>query len=152
MAGDGPEVKTLQRYCLDNDLSHNVIFLGTVHHERIDMYYKMADIVLLPSTRSDNIEEATSLAMLEGMICKKVVIATAIGGLKEIIKDNKNGLLIEDKNSQQIAEAIEKVYHNKNFYESLSTNAYNYALNNHGYISHAQKFIEFYSQLIEKRV
>lgn len=149
IAGDGAEMDTLQRYCWDNDLSDDIVFLGVVPHEKIDNYYKIADIVLLPSTRSNNIEEATSLAMLEGMICKKVVIASAIGGLKEIIKDHENGLLVEDKNSQQIAEAIKKVYYNKNLYQSLSTNAYNYALNNHGYISHAQKFIEFYSQLIK---
>lgn len=61
-------------------------------------YYKSADIILLPS-----LIEGISISLLEAMAFRKTVVATKVGGNPEIIKNNKNGYLI---NSQDINDII----------------------------------------------
>jgi len=78
-----------------------------IPHEIISDYYKASDIILIPSVTSNDVEEATSLAMLEGMACGKIVIATNVGGMREVIKDNINGFIIPQKSPEAIAEKIE---------------------------------------------
>lgn len=146
IVGRGPEQKEIESYIRSHDLSSCVKIVGIVEHNLIDLYYKSADIILMPSTLSDDIEEATSLSMLEGLACGKSVIASSIGGLKEVIKNNSNGILVEDKSPNQIADSIIKVITDSSFRHKIEKTAFEYASNNCGYLSHSKKFIQFYSQ------
>lgn len=144
IVGRGPEQNEIENYIRLHDLSSSVKVVGIVEHNQIDLYYKSADIILMPSTLSNDIEEATSLSMLEGLACGKSVIASAIGGLKEVITNNSNGILVEDKSPDQIAESIIKVLTDSIFRDKIEKTAFEYASNNCGYLSHSQKFIQFF--------
>ena len=50
------------------------------------------------------------------------VIATDVGGIGELVKDNETGVLIESKNSKVLAESILKVYNDKEFCQKISVN------------------------------
>lgn len=145
IVGRGPEQSEIENYIRSNDLSACVKVVGIVEHNLIDSYYKSADIILMPSTLSNDIEEATSLSMLEGLACGKPVIASAIGGLKEVITNNSNGILVQDKRPDQIAESIIRVLTDLSFRDQIEKTAYEYATNNCGYFSHSQKFIHFFN-------
>ena len=144
IVGRGPEQNEIENYISIHDLSSCIKVVGIIEHKLIDSYYKAADIILMPSTLSDDIEEATSLSMLEGLACGKTVIASAIGGLKEVIKDSSNGILVNDKRPDQIAESVKIVLTDEDFREKIEKKAYEYATLNCGYLTHSQKFIHFY--------
>jgi glycosyltransferase involved in cell wall biosynthesis len=144
IVGRGPEQNEIENYISLHDLSFCIKVVGIIEHKLIDSYYKSADIILMPSTLSDDIEEATSLSMLEGLACGKIVIASAIGGLKEVIKNSSNGILVDDKSPDQIAESVKKVLTDLVFREKIEKIAYEYATLNCGYLTHSQKFIHFY--------
>lgn len=150
IVGRGPEQAEIENYIISNNIEDCVKVVGLVEHKLIDQYYKCADIILMPSTLSNDIEEATSLSMLEGLACGKVVIASSIGGLKEVITNNVNGVLVPDKNPRQIADSIVKVLTNTNFKVGLEKNAFEYAEQNCGYLNHSKKFITFYFQNFSK--
>lgn len=95
IAGDGPEKDKIMREASEDN---RIYFAGLIPHNKIAPYYKMADIILIPSITSHGIQEATSLAMLEGMACGKVAICSNIGGMREIISHMKNGIFTEEKN------------------------------------------------------
>lgn len=78
--------------------------------------YKACDVFVLPS-----IMEGTPLSLLEAMASKKACIATNVGGVSEILND-KNGYIVQAKNSSKIAEAINKALYSNNFI--LRRNAY----------------------------
>ncbi|OGS43147.1 MAG: hypothetical protein A3K76_01515, partial [Euryarchaeota archaeon RBG_13_57_23] len=82
-AGDGPEERCIEDLISQGRLWETVRMVGSVPHERIVKFYGASDLVLIPSVASAGVEEATSLAMLEGMASGKPVIVTDIGGLKE---------------------------------------------------------------------
>lgn len=139
--GDGPEEERLKEQCKRLDIQEKVIFKGAISHDVVDKYYKCSDILLMPSTKIDDIEEATSLSMLEGMACGLPVIASAIGGMKEVIKNGINGILVDDKSPEQIAKWIDKLLNNNQLYNNISKNAYEYCRKYHSYLIHAQKYL-----------
>ncbi|GAB7388782.1 glycosyltransferase family 4 protein [Bacillaceae bacterium] len=151
LIGEGPEYDFLFRYVKENKLDEHVYFLGAINHQKVHLYYQACDIVLLPSTKSDDVEEATSLSMLEGMSCGKPVVASNIGGLKEIIIDGYNGLLFEDKNIEELASKIIELITNNNLYSMISIQSRQYIIKNHGYIQHAQKILDFFNNEIKAR-
>jgi len=79
-----------------------VVFEGFVPYERINRYYQLCDIVVVPSVWP----EPFGRSVIEAMACGKPVVATRVGGIPEIVEDGRTGLLIEPANSKEIANAI----------------------------------------------
>lgn len=126
----------------------NFVLLEKLSHEKIVEYYKASDVVLVPSITSTDVEEGTSLSMLEGMACGKVTICTKVGGMKEVIKHMENGILIEQKDAQAIVDAIRYVRENYEKLGYLRNNARIYAVENHGYLNYAKRLREIYSEVV----
>ncbi len=88
--------------------------------EKIIDRHKMSEHIMFTGWRSDALEivslldilvhpslsEGFGRAVLEGMALGKPVIASKVGGLREIIKDGENGFLVEPENSRDIAEKM----------------------------------------------
>jgi glycosyltransferase involved in cell wall biosynthesis len=146
-AGRGPLKSKIQEILKDNK---NALILDAVPNYEVHKYYKAADVILIPSVTSDDVEEATSLSMLEGMACGKVVICTNIGGMKEVVKHMENGLLIEQKNPDAIIEALQYVKNNYDALSDLRRRAREYAVKNHSYIEHARKITEVYKKVLSE--
>lgn len=142
--GDGPESNHIESYIKEYNLSSSIRMLGAISHDEIDKYFKATDFNLVPSILSDDIEEATSLTMLEGMSCGNLVIASSIGGLKEVIKDNETGILVEQKSPEQIAKAILDLASNLAQRQAIGLSAHEYIKKNHGYRQHAERIKEIF--------
>jgi glycosyltransferase involved in cell wall biosynthesis len=110
----------------------------------------MADIILIPSITSHGIQEASSLAMLEGMACGKVVICSDIGGMHEIIQDMENGILVEEGNPAAIARAVETVMENQDLRVAIGKRAREYVLQNHSFVAHASKVAQIYDSVLRE--
>jgi glycosyltransferase involved in cell wall biosynthesis len=141
IAGDGPERATIEK---ESDEDKRIYFLGSVNHEQVIDYFKITDAVLIPSITSDGFQEATSLAMLEGMSMCKPTICSAIGGMKEVIKHNETGFLVKEQDQLAIANQINWIKQNQEKVRTITSNARNYILENHHYLSHAKKIVSFY--------
>jgi len=73
-------------------------------------YLEQADIVVIPS-----LVESFGLAVAEAMAWKKPVVATNVGGLREVMVNGETGLLVPPENSDALAEAIIKFIENPEF-------------------------------------
>ena len=68
--GDYKEYRQeILNYIDENNLKKYIVFLGNVDYQKIDSYYKISDVVILPS-----LMEAVSLGALEAMSCGKIMI------------------------------------------------------------------------------
>ncbi|MCW4008653.1 MAG: glycosyltransferase family 4 protein [Candidatus Bathyarchaeota archaeon] len=148
IAGDGPEREKIVK---EKRGDNRIQLVGIIPHSKITPYYLMADIILIPSITSHGIQEATSLAMLEGMACGKVTICSNIGGMGEIIQHMKNGILIKEKDSEMIAKTIEFTLTNKNLMTEIGNKAREYVLENHSFVAHARKVYNIYNTLLRDR-
>ena len=128
--------------------NRNLMFLENLPHELIADYYKASDVVLVPSVTSNEVEEATSLSMLEGMACGKVTICSDVGGMKEVIRNMENGILIEQKSVQAIINAIIYAKENWGSLENVRLNARKCVIEKHSYRLYAQKILEIYESML----
>jgi glycosyltransferase involved in cell wall biosynthesis len=103
ITGDGPLRSRLEDVAAEAGVRDRVVFMGSVDNVRMPSIYSSADLVVIPS-----LVEATSIAALEAMACERVVAASRVGGLPEII-DERVGVLCEPGSPQSLARAIEKV-------------------------------------------
>jgi len=95
---DGCEAE-LRRFVTANRLENRVFFAG--HVKNVDEYLKASDFFVFPTEN-----EAFGLSLVEAMACGLPVIATGIGGIKDIIVDRQNGLLIDPADADQLEGAI----------------------------------------------
>ncbi|MCZ7395508.1 MAG: glycosyltransferase family 4 protein [Candidatus Methanoperedens sp.] len=102
----GEVVDNIKETMKKDGLEHRILFLPFIPHENMKYLYNEVEIVIIPSINYMGLEEATSISALEGMASGNIVIASNIGGLKEIIHDGMTGFLVPEKNPHKIAEII----------------------------------------------
>lgn len=102
--GEGEEKDNLYNLISKHKLEKSVKILGRV--DSMSMWYNISDAVVIPSVTYKGLEEPLGITALEAMACGVPVIASKIGGLKEIIKDGYNGILIPEGDYIAITEAI----------------------------------------------
>lgn len=82
-------------------LRERVVFAGEVPEERLYQHYADADVFCLPSRY-----ESFGLVLLEAMMFGLPVVATAVGGVPEVVEHEGNGLLVEPENPRALAAAL----------------------------------------------
>lgn len=101
--GVGDERDRLTEQINKSGLSEHVLMVGGKPHSEIPLWMNACDIFVLPS-----ISEGNPTVMFEAIGCGKPFIGTAVGGVPEVITDEKVGLLVEPKNPRLLAEALSK--------------------------------------------
>jgi glycosyltransferase involved in cell wall biosynthesis len=96
--GDGQDRAMLEGFCREKALSDHVVFLG--HQEKIADYYQVLDLLVLPS-----FSEGLPNTVLEAMSFGVPVLATAVGGVPEIIQ-NGNGIMVPPNDPEALAERM----------------------------------------------
>jgi glycosyltransferase involved in cell wall biosynthesis len=81
-------------------VDRRIVFTGFVN--RVEDVYAAADIVVNPA----RVPEALGRAALEALMAGRAVISARVGGTPEVIRDGKNGLLVEPDRPHEIARAI----------------------------------------------
>ena len=112
------EVSKVRRLATELGIEHLVSFEGTVPHTRLVHYYNAADLCVVPS-----FYESFGLVAVEAMACGTPVVATAVGGLPETVKDGLNGSLIRDRNPEALAEKISLLLNDGRLHGLLASQA-----------------------------
>ena len=87
-------------------------------YEEIPRYMAASDVFVLPS-----ISEGLAVVILEAMACGVPVIGTKIGGISDVVINEYNGLLVEPRDVQSLADAIIRVLSDENLRDTLSRGA-----------------------------
>jgi glycosyltransferase involved in cell wall biosynthesis len=107
IAGDGPERDILERLCKELGLEDRVRFLGAVKHNLLPKLYGGSDVVVFPSVVSkDSDSEGFGLVLVEALGCECATVVTDLPAMRDIIIDGKTGLVVEQKNIEQLAEKV----------------------------------------------
>lgn len=141
-AGDGPEREKILEYANENRLAQNIIVLGKVPHTQMVRLYYCADVVVIPSIVVGVEQEATSISVLEAMATGVPVIASNIGGLKELIEDGQNGYLVPEKDPKALALAIQMVTTKPQ--DKIIKKAREIVIMEYSHLSRARHFLESY--------
>lgn len=106
LIGSGPERKNIRQTFKQEIKAGRLKLLGRLGGGFLAAEISRARAIVIPSTWPENMP----LTLLESLSQAKLVIASRIGGIPEIIKDGENGFLFEAGNIQNLEETIKKVY------------------------------------------
>ncbi len=94
--------------------------------EKIELY-KNSDVFIMPSYKINYDVEGFGIVYLEASAHSLPIIATFSGGVPDAVKDGKTGILIEEKNVEQLKEAMVNLIDNVSLRERLGNNGYEFA-------------------------
>lgn len=115
IAGDGPLRGSLENLITELNLQENILILGWRHD--IPELLSLLDIFCLSS-----LWEGCPIVLLEAMASGKPVVATNVGGVKEIVEDKKSGILITHSNPEILGDAILDLINDKEKAKEMGLN------------------------------
>ncbi len=105
-------------------LGDKVVFAGPKTHDELPEIYASADVFVAPSvTAADGDKEGFGLVILEAMASGVPVVASRSGGIVDIVKDEENGLLCDEKDVEKLSVNISRVLEDEALSAKLKTAA-----------------------------
>ena len=124
-------------------LSENVAYVGLKHGQELIDLTRNSLAIVLPSICYEN----QPFSILEAFASGKPVIASNLGGMKELIAHRERGLLVEPGSPDSLADAMHWAATNQTLMKVMGRNARQYALENHSPETHYQSLMDIYSQV-----
>ena len=106
LVGGGPQEKSLREQAAAMDLSRQVVFVGRVPHDQVNRYYDLIDVLAYPRHRMRLTDLVTPLKPLEAMAQQRLLVASDVGGHRELIEDGVHGRLFEAGDAPALARAL----------------------------------------------
>ncbi|MFH1581655.1 MAG: glycosyltransferase [Pseudomonadota bacterium] len=129
---------------LEFGLESSVIMTGFIN-EGMASVYKALDLVVLPSYT-----EMLPISILEAMIVGKAVVATDVGGVRDLIEDGQTGMLVPPGNADAIAKAVTELYKNPQKNKALGEAAFKKAAKEFDYRKNIMLTEKYYRQIINR--
>lgn len=114
---EGEDKKWFDEF-LQSNPNLKIIVTGYISHNDLPSYYSLMDVFVHPSLR-----DGMPNAVLEAMACGKTVIATPVGGVKDVIVDGVNGLLVNVNDAEGLAEKVAEALSQPEKRESVGRSA-----------------------------
>ncbi len=140
--GDGDSTPYHDIIC-DKRMKNNIQYLGKI--EDVDKYYRNASVFVLPS-RSEGMSNALLEAMAFGLPC----IGTNISGTNQLINNKITGILIDNENYEQLADAIIFMFNNKKAAIEMGRMARRFIEDNYDIKKIVLKYIQLYKNILFK--
>lgn len=144
IVGDGPERAGLVAAAKSLDCKERVIFTGQVSDVRT--FYAAADVFVLPSHT-----EGSPHVLLEAMAANLPIVATAVGGVPEMLEDNESALLVPPNHPSSMAGAIARLLTDTKLAQLLTTNAATLVDTRYTPEKYVRSVVEIYREVIEAR-
>jgi len=124
----------------------NIIFKGEMTSCEIFNAYNQIDIIVNPRKSSFLTNSVTPLKTLESMAYKKLVLASDVGGMKELIKDGITGILFKSGSPTRLERALKEILVRNDLNEIID-NAYDYIHKQRNWCHNAKLYKKLYSDL-----
>jgi PEP-CTERM/exosortase A-associated glycosyltransferase len=148
LIGDGPEKHALSQRAAKMGLLGHVIFTGKVPHDQIKKYYSVIDILVYARKKMRLTELVTPLKPLEAMAMGKIALGSDVGGIKELITQEKDGFLFRAGDLSDLYRSmIDLCLRNKNL-DPIRHTAIETAHNKRQWSSSVKKYLPVYERLV----
>ncbi|MFL2567656.1 MAG: glycosyltransferase family 4 protein [Flavobacteriales bacterium] len=142
--GDGIELEKLKKLANGNS---NIEFKGKVSTDEISKAYDQVDIIINPRIKSYLTDNVTPLKPLEAMAYKKLVLVSDVGGMKELVKNEFNGIVFKSDSFEEIKNVIQDVI-NRNDLDKIIENGYMYIKEERNWKENTKKYNTIYENLM----
>ncbi len=149
-AGTGEMADEMKAKAASLGIQDRVTLVGAVDHDVMVEYYALANVALVPSIYSAGVEEATSISALEAMGSGVPLVACAVGGLKEIVNDGEDGILVEERNVDDLARGMIELMEDEQKGAALAQTARQKIVDDYSHFAAAEKYEAIYRKALEQ--
>jgi PEP-CTERM/exosortase A-associated glycosyltransferase len=106
LVGGGPQEAALRELADSRGLRDKVVFSGRVPHDEVQRYYDLVDVLVYPRLSMRLTELVTPLKPLEAMAQGRLLVASDVGGHRELIRDRETGVLFKAGDAEALARKV----------------------------------------------
>tara|TARA_E500000331_G_scaffold182672_1_gene176015 strand:- start:5104 stop:6291 length:1188 start_codon:yes stop_codon:yes gene_type:complete len=151
IVGDGEDMSKLKSYCNiheinftdHNDAIHDKTLCFTSWIKDIDVVYSGLDIVTLTS-----LNEGTPVAIIEALAANKPVVCTRVGGIEDVVDENKNGFIVDKNDVLAFSNKLLKLIEDNKLRNAFSSCGFNHVQNRYSYLRLVDDMKNLYSKLL----
>jgi len=146
MVGDGTERRRLEELTHRKGLDAFVNFTGYIPYSEIATYHNKLDIYVNVS-----LAESFGVSVLEASACQRPVVASGVGGLKEVVCHGHTGYLVEPGNIEAVARAICRLIKDPSLREKMGARGRAWVQQNYSLDSSVQQMLRVYHQVLQRK-
>lgn len=137
IAGNGIDFEKAKKFVLINNLTNQISFVGWAYGVEKFKLLQNADIFVLPTHF-----EGYPNSLLEAMLSGKACLATSVGSIPDMVRNNKSGILVDKQNPNEIYKALNILITDDKFRKTISLEARNEVSNRNSIEAFVKKFKE----------
>lgn len=143
IVGRGSQKEALEQQCKELHIDEYVCFTDRIPNHLVPEKLNSFDIFCAPS-----LEESFGVAIIEASACELPVVVTNVGGLKEVVKHNETGFIVESKNAEAVAEALLKLIMDKALRKQLGVSGRKWVAEQYDWYENIERMEKTYRQCI----
>jgi PEP-CTERM/exosortase A-associated glycosyltransferase len=151
LVGGGPQEASLKDLVVRLGLQDRVVFTGRVPHADIQRYYDLIDILVYPRLKMRLTDLVTPLKPLEAMAQGRLIIASDVGGHRELIRDGETGVLFKAGDVDSLAAKVLELLSERERSTLLSVAARRFVHAERNWTASVARYIDVYTRLVSER-
>jgi len=141
VAGDGPELDTIEAAVARHDLAPRVRLLGRVPNDTLGALYRGADLFLMPNVPVEDDMEGFGIVLLEAGQCGTPAVAARLEGIQDVIADGVNGHLVAPQSPDAFVDAIAAYRNDPEALDAAAQRALHYTEDTFGWPAVADTYL-----------
>lgn len=151
LVGDGPEEAKVRALARKLGVEDAIVFTGRVRHAEVERYYDLVDVLVYPRVSKRITELVTPLKPLEAMAKGKLVVASDVGGHREMVFPGQNGMLFRAGDPASLAETCLDLLARPNDWDALREHGRRYVREFRSWDRNVQIYDRLYRMLLADR-
>lgn len=143
LVGDGELRASLEARAKELGISEHCLFAGRCPHDDVPLWLSAADCLVIPSQM-----EGFPTILPEAMLCRLPIIATAVGGIPEVILDGDTGVLVPPGDAAALSRALDRVLGSPEDADTMAARAQSFAREHLTWDANARAVVSVYQDLL----
>lgn len=150
LVGGGPQDKALKAQAKALELSDKIVFAGRVPHQDVQRYYDLVDVLAYPRHSMRLTELVTPLKPLEAMAQGRLLVASDVGGHKELIQDGKTGVLFRAGSADSLGDAVLRLLEQRERWSELRKAGRHFVETERNWAASVARYRDIFEKLVRK--
>lgn len=147
LVGGGPQEALIKSKITELGLQDIVVMTGRVPHSEVQHYYNLVDVFVYPRLSMRLTDLVTPLKPLEAMAQGKLVVASDVGGHKELINHGQNGCLFQADNADELARVVTDLLAAKDSWPDIKVNGRRYVEEERNWANSVSRYQKVYGDI-----
>ena len=150
LVGGGPQEGALKEQAKRLGIADKVVFTGRVPHQEVQRYYDLIDVLAYPRHSMRLTDLVTPLKPLEAMAQGRLLVASDVGGHRELIRDGETGMLFKAGSTDSLADTIMKLLVKREYWPELRQAGRRYVVEERNWARSVANYREVYGSLLRR--